>query len=137
MRISKTDNDDFPRFSMVEENFFVQDSLCLITGERLEFLLSVLNSDMGIFQYFTHIVSLDDGGMQMRQQYIEQIPIPKNGGDIEDKITHLFSQALDKNHQGYKSNINNLVYRLYDLTYDEISYIQMFNKQRFEAINSR
>jgi type I restriction-modification system DNA methylase subunit len=77
MRISKKDNSDFPHFTLIDENCFVQDSLCLITGEQLELLCAVLNSDMGVFYYFSRIVSLDDGGLQMRQQYIEHFPIRK------------------------------------------------------------
>jgi hypothetical protein len=137
MRISKNDNDSFPRFAMVDDNYFVQDSLCLITGERLEYLLAVLNSEMATFQYFTQIVSLDDGGMQMRQQYIEQIPIPRDVLDIEAEIVETYRNLNGKNTSTYRANIDNAVFRLYGLNATEIAYIREYNRQRYEAINNR
>ena len=94
MRISKSDLVDFPRFSLVKEEMFPVDSLCFFTGEDLEYLQSVLNSGFAIYWFFNNIAILDNGGMQMRQQYIENFPIPGNAfKDIkvsDDKIFELF-----------------------------------------------
>ncbi len=76
MRISKSDSDSFPRFCSVEAGSFVVDSLCFFTGRNLEKLCVILNSAYAAYYFFKNIAILDNGGMQMRQQYIEEIPIP-------------------------------------------------------------
>jgi hypothetical protein len=137
MRISKTNNEDFPRFAMVEDDYFVLDSLCFITGERLEFLLSVLNSEMGTFQYFTNIVSLDEGGMQMRQQFIEEIPVPRGNQELEAEIVRLYRTSSDKTNASFKATINRAIYELYGLDNSEIAYIREYNSARYKTINNR
>ena len=42
-RISKNDFDDFPRFSLVPEDYVMLDSLCFFTGSDLEILVHLLN----------------------------------------------------------------------------------------------
>jgi hypothetical protein len=44
MRIAKSDDTSFPRFSIVPDGYFTVDSLCFIVGEHLEYLLHLLNS---------------------------------------------------------------------------------------------
>jgi len=87
MRISKKESDSFPRFCAVKADTFVVDSLCFFTGNEIEKLCSILNSNYAAYYFFRNIAILDNGGMQMRQQYIEGIPIPlslKNKEEIKD-----------------------------------------------------
>ena len=76
MRISKKEIDSFPRFCAVEADTFVVDSLCFFTGNDIVKLCNILNSNYAAYYFFRNIAILDNGGMQMRQQYIEGIPIP-------------------------------------------------------------
>ena len=90
MRITKNDINNFPRFSLVPSDYFTIDSLCFFTGNNLQYLLSVLNSEFAAYYFMCNIVSLDSGGFQMRQQFIEKFPIPNiikeinNNQDIYD-----------------------------------------------------
>ena len=77
MRISPKELDEFPRFSCVEDGIYVVDSLCFFTGNNLSILCDLLNSEYGIYYFFRNVATLDNGGFQMRQQYIENIPVPK------------------------------------------------------------
>ena len=76
MRISKTQDNTFPRFAYVEKEMFTVDSLCFFTGKDLELLCEVLNSDYAAYYFLKNVATLDSGGVQMRQQYVEHIPIP-------------------------------------------------------------
>jgi hypothetical protein len=89
MRISKHDFANFPRFALVPERTFVVDSLCFITGNNLLFLLGILNSEFAQYYFFNSIAILDNGGMQMRQQYIELLPIPLVNNETKEKIVNL------------------------------------------------
>lgn len=76
MRISKSEIDSFPRFSKADAGYFVVDSLCFFTGKDIDKLCTYLNSSLATYYYLKNIAILDNGGMQMRQQYIEEIPCP-------------------------------------------------------------
>lgn len=76
MRLTRSDIDAFPRFCQVPSGIFTVDSLCFIVGEKLEHLIFILNSEYAAYYFFNNVATLDNGGFQMRQQYIENIPIP-------------------------------------------------------------
>ena len=77
MRIAKNAPDSFPRFALVDAEHYVLDSLCFFTGKNIEYLIQILNSEYAAYYFFKNIAILDNGGMQMRQQYVESIPLPK------------------------------------------------------------
>ena len=112
MRISKSEIDSFPRFSKADAGFFVVDSLCFFTGENIDKLCTFLNSSLATYYYLKNIAILDNGGMQMRQQYIEEIPCP-----YLDNITD-----------------DNSIYNLFNFTTGEIDFIENYIKMRKNEI---
>ena len=104
MRISKSEIDSFPRFSKADAGYFVVDSLCFFTGKDIDKLCTFLNSSLATYYYLKNIAILDNGGMQMRQQYIEEIPCPPIDS-IEDDIS---------------------IYNLFGFTKEEIDFIVNF-----------
>ena len=112
MRISKTEVDSFPRFSKADAGFYVVDSLCFFTGKNIDKLCLYLNSALATYYYFKNIAILDDGGMQMRQQYIEEIPCPP--------IEHIADDVS--------------IYSLFDFTKEEIDFIESFIKNKKKEI---
>ena len=120
-RISKNDFYDFPRFSLVDSNYFVVDSLCFFTGNNLDKLVHMLNSEFSAYYFFNTVAIFDTGGMQMRQQYIENIPLPVNIS-FEDKSDY--------------ESINLSIYEAFNLTEDEITYIKDYLKEKKEEISA-
>jgi len=115
MRISKSEIDSFPRFSKADAGYFVVDSLCFFTGKGIDKLCTFLNSSLATYYYLKNIAILDNGGMQMRQQYIEEIPCPPIES-IEDDIS---------------------IYNLFGFTREEIDFIINFIEMRKnEILNS-
>lgn len=120
MRISKSEIDDFPRFALVPENYYTVDSLCFFTGENLSYLLNILNSQFAAYYFFSNIAILDNGGMQMRQQYIEQFPIPI--------LQHTNNSKLLSDEE---------IYNLYGFSMDEIVHIKRVLRQHLETIKQQ
>lgn len=96
MRLSKNELDSFPRFGIVTEDFFALDSLCFFTGKNLKYLTEALNSEYAIYSFFNSVAVLDNGGFQMRQQYIENILLPPPCSDLfssfdftDEEIMHI------------------------------------------------
>ena len=114
MRLSKSDLNAFPRFCTVPEGYFIVDSLCFFTGPNIETLVQELNSEFAAYYFFNTVATLDNGGFQMRQQYVEEIPLPK---------INLKSGSIDEN-----------IYRAYNFTSDEIEYIRKTIKKKKQEI---
>lgn len=76
MRIAQSNIDGFPRFCLVPSGFYVVDSLCFFSGKDIEKIVLALNSEYATWYFFNNVATLDNGGFQMRQQYIEEIPLP-------------------------------------------------------------
>ncbi len=92
MRMAKSDIDNFPRFSTAESGIYVVDSLCFFTGKNIDKLCFVLNSEYAAYYFFGNVAVLDNGGFQMRQQYVENIPIPDISKiDCEEDVYTAFS----------------------------------------------
>ena len=115
MRISKNDVESFPRFAIVDPNIYLVDSLCFFTGENLEKLCYYLNSTFATYYYLKNIVALDNGGMQMRQQYIEEIPCPAIDSIVDDES----------------------IFKYFRLSQDEIDFIKDYiAKRKYEIANN-
>ena len=96
MRLTKRDVNDFPRFALVPETITTVDSLCFFTGNDIERLCFLLNSEYAAYYFLKNIVALDNGGLQMRQQYIEEIPLPQNTEFSDDSIYSKFGFSVQE-----------------------------------------
>lgn len=114
-RISKSDVEDFPRFAKAEAGVFVLDSLCFFTGQDLERVVALLNSEFAAYYFFNNVAILDNGGMQMRQQYVENLPLPR--------------EKIDLN-----KDINKQVYEKFKFSKEEISFIKNFLQEKKDLI---
>lgn len=119
MRVSRSEDLSFPRFSLVPEGMYTVDSLCFITGKHLDYLTHLLNSKVAAYYFFGNIAILDNGGMQMRQQYVENFPIPSFSTSKKENIS------------------NDLIYSLYEFNKEEIAFINQFLKAKYEEIQKR
>ena len=116
-RISKKESSSFPRFCAVEAGTLIVDSLCFFVGEKLDWLCSVLNSTFAAYYYFRNIAILDNGGMQMRQQYVELTPIPQQlqcSGEFSDEY----------------------IYTAFGFTEEERTFIERFVEKKLDEILS-
>ena len=116
MRLSKSDLSAFPRFCYVPEGFFVVDSLCFFTGNGIEILVKELNSEFAAYYFFNSVATLDNGGFQMRQQYVEEIPLPKI-----NKI---------------ESSVDTEIYKAFNFTEEEIDFIKTSISNKKKEIES-
>ena len=115
MRIAQSDIDAFPRFCYAPGNFFVVDSLCFFSGKNIEQIVLALNSEYAAWYFFNNVATLDNGGFQMRQQYVEEIPLPD--------LSQLTSDNTDKQ-----------IYDGFGFNKEEVNYIQRIIKEKKEEI---
>ncbi|EJO0388711.1 class I SAM-dependent DNA methyltransferase [Campylobacter coli] len=122
---------------ILEKEYILLDSMAFMVANsknELKYLLGFLNSNL-IFYYFKNIGHLySDKGFLLSNQYVEKFPIPKinsKNQNLADELINLADDILkakeqDKNvnTQELENKINSLVYKLYNLTEEEIKIIE-------------
>ena len=118
MRIHRSDAINFPRFGFEANGQYITDKTCFFaTGSHLKFILGVLNSNVGRYLCSQYVSILDDGGYLMQKIYLEKIPIAPYSSRLEKAVE---CEANDRK----DDEINNIVYELYNLTQDEIKFVE-------------
>ncbi len=116
--------------------FYAEATSFILTGEHLHYLLGMLHSKLITFAFKTFYAGggLGESGYRYKKAFIERLPIPKitkSNKPTADKITALVEQILALKEKDPKANtqelekeIDALVYRLYNLTDEEIKIIE-------------
>jgi hypothetical protein len=120
-------------FSYVKPVFFVLDSTFMITGKDLKYLIGLLNSKINAWWIKLSAATLGEGSYGAKI-YIEKSPLPpitKGNQPIADQIIQKVDQILSNKKQNPFANTSNLehqieqlVYKLYNLTSEEIKIIE-------------
>ncbi len=116
--------------------FYAEATSFILTGEHLRYLLGMLHSKLITFTFKTFYAGggLGESGYRYKKAFIERLPIPKitpQNQELADKITDGAKQILALKEKDPKANtqklekeIDALVYRLYNLTDEEIKIIE-------------
>jgi len=124
---------DTINFSYIQKNYFVLDSTFFITGSKLKYIICILNSKTSQKWIKMSAATLGEGSYGAKI-YIENLPIPPittSNQPIVEQIEALVDKILASKRTNPQSDtrhwereIDRLVYRLYDLTEDEIKLVE-------------
>ncbi|HEF2166605.1 TPA: Eco57I restriction-modification methylase domain-containing protein [Campylobacter jejuni] len=118
------------------KGIFLEKTAFFIVCENLKYLLGLLSSNLITYYYknFSQGCKLGTKGYQYNKHALENLPIPKinsKNQNIVDELINLVDEILkakeqDKNAntQELENKINSLVYKLYNLTEEEIKIIE-------------
>jgi type II restriction/modification system DNA methylase subunit YeeA len=115
--------------------FFVSNTAYILTGNRLKYILGYLNSALNEFTFEKwYCTKLGQKGTRWLNQHVVEIPVPPITSYNESLVTQIellvykIIAVKKQNHQSNTSalerEIDNLVYKLYDLTPAEINIIE-------------
>ncbi|EOZ2161556.1 Eco57I restriction-modification methylase domain-containing protein [Campylobacter coli] len=126
-----------PRFYLdTNLNFYAEATSFILTGDNLKYLIAFLNNDFVAFIFKTFYAggNLGENGFRYKKAFLEKLPIPKinsKNQNIANELVNSVDEILkakeeDKNAntQELENKINSLVYKLYNLTEDEIKIIE-------------
>jgi adenine-specific DNA-methyltransferase len=130
-----------PSFAYDDKKFYTNQTAYIMTGENLKFLLGVLNSKISKWYMQNLAYSLSEGAQRWIKQYVEQLPLPpitKENQSLADQIVQKVQEILtltqspdfetsQEKQQKVKElerEIDQLVYKLYGLTEEEIKIIE-------------
>jgi hypothetical protein len=122
---------DKPKFAFDDSGYFAEATTFLMTGQNLKSLLAILNSKVSEW-YFNLIGTTTGMGTNRWKKYkIELLPVKIPSEQQENQIEALVDEILSIKKQNPSANtteletqINQLVYQLYDLTDEEIAIIE-------------
>jgi len=100
----------------------------------MKYIMAVLNSSTILFYAKKIVHQYGFTGLRLSNQYVEIMPIPivtsenemvvRQIEDLVDTLISIKKQDVLKDTSRYEREIDQLVYRLYELTDDEISVIE-------------
>lgn len=122
---------DKPKFAYDESGFYAEATTFLMTGEKLKFLLAILNSKVSEW-YFNLIGTTTGMGTNRWKKYkIELLPIAKASVAQEKEIEAIVSKIIDlkktnpsADTTSLEDEIDQLVFKLYGLTDEEIAIVE-------------
>ncbi len=108
-------------------HFFCLDTGRIITGKYLKYLIAILNSDLFFFsvKHFYGGGSLGDTGIRMKHTFFEKFPCIMPTDDVQSMIENLVDRTIVRNKCECLEEINHKVYKLYDLSQEEIEYVKL------------
>jgi very-short-patch-repair endonuclease/type II restriction/modification system DNA methylase subunit YeeA len=122
---------DSQKFAYDDSGMYANNTIFFITGNNLKYLLSILNSKVAKW-YFNEISTSSGMGTNRWLKYkIELLPIFQPSMEqmdsiekIADKIISLKKQNSSADTTDLENQIDQLVYKLYDLTEEEIKIVE-------------
>ena len=111
------------RFCYNDNETLGLDSTCFATGENIEFICCVLNSPMGHY-LLKDAPKTGTGDLLVSVQAIEPIQIPQVGLETNSEFKKLLESLIKTDSPSNEKEISRKVFKLYDLSFDEQSYIE-------------
>lgn len=134
---------DKAKFVYDSDNYSLDATVFLMVGRNLKFIISILNSKLGQW-YFEQISTSSGMGTNRWKKYkIETFPIkeisPKQQKPFIQLVDQILSITKDKDYldnpdkqakvKQLEKEIDQLVYKLYELTPEEIKIVEEFNEK--------
>jgi type I restriction-modification system DNA methylase subunit len=117
-------------FTLIKRGWYFNNSVFMITGREIKFLLAVLNSILTQNLTITLFTNLSQKGNYAYGSKISMlgIPIPKIPENKQLPFENLVDIIIEKKQKGEDTTkeefqIDLMVYKLYDISYDEIKII--------------
>jgi len=131
-----------PQFFYDTEKFYVEATSFLMTGKNVKYICGLLNSKPIAFIFKNYYAGggLGEEGYRYKKAFLENLPLPpitptnepivKQIEALVDKILSEKKQDHEADTSQWEKEIDALVYRLYDLTDEEIKIIEGGKEQK-------
>jgi adenine-specific DNA-methyltransferase len=120
-----------PNFTYTSDEFFINDTCRMITGENIKFLLSYFNSNLFCYVFSKYYAGggLGDKGIRFKGDFMKDYPIPNITPEAQQPFITLVEKILQGKKDGvdtsgWEREIDEKVYALYDLTPEEIAIVE-------------
>jgi len=122
---------DRANYAFDAENMYLTNSAYFLVGNNLKYLLALLNSKLLDFYFFQITAQIAGGRKRYTKQYVEQLPIIQIEETAQKPFKERVNQILSIKQENPKADtsilekeIDQMVYKLYDLTEEEIAIVE-------------
>ena len=117
------------RFSYSDSEIYCLDSTCIATGEKIKYLTALLNSKLCNYQLLENAPKTGMGDLIISVQALEPLLVYYPTDSEQSQIEKLVDQIIQNKNQNLDTTalereIDVLVYKLYELTYDEVKIVE-------------
>ncbi|WKZ69976.1 MAG: TaqI-like C-terminal specificity domain-containing protein [Melioribacteraceae bacterium] len=135
---------DKANFAYDSQGMYLTNSAYFLTGKNLKYILAILNSKLSDYHFFQITAKIAGGRKRYTKQYVGQIRIPEISENDQKPFTNLVDKILATKKQNPQANtkhiedhIDIMVYKLYNLTYEEVEIIDpqigsIINKEDYD-----
>lgn len=112
------------QFCLTEPGTMLLDSMAFLSnvGDKAYLFMAILNSDLVYFWMKSNVSEYGDTGFRFSNQYVRMIPVPQMiGKEDEIELKKLTSKMLKTLDQSTEEKINQIVYKVYNLTKNEVT----------------
>ncbi|MFW0884726.1 Eco57I restriction-modification methylase domain-containing protein [Candidatus Acidulodesulfobacterium sp. H_13] len=124
-----------PQFYYDENKYYPANTTFILTGKNTKYLISLLNSNPIAYFFKTFYAGgeLGKNGVRYLKAFLIKLPIPKTLASQQKPFEELLNKIIAGKEKGADTSpeereIDQLVYKLYDLTPDEIAIIESEKK---------
>jgi len=131
---------DTPRFALCSDTVYLLNTAYFLLPPKefdAKYLLAILNSTVMAFYLSLLAATSGMGTLRWINVYVKEFPIPSVDKATRRKITNIVEKVIEVKQQSSDSDttelekqIDQLVYKLYDLTPDEIAVVEGASKGR-------
>jgi tRNA1(Val) A37 N6-methylase TrmN6 len=121
----------FLPFTYDTDGFYTNQKCFILTGNELEYLVSFFNSKLFKFCFEENFPELQGNTRELNKVVFEQIPVKKISDEAQQPFIKLVEEILalkkeksDADTTALETQIDQLVYQLYNLTEEEIKIIE-------------
>ena len=112
-------------YSLIDKDMYLLDTNYFFACEHPEYFLAFLNSKLLTFWINSKDLKLGSGGAYRHYKYnIEQLSLPEFDEGLYLILRDYISQIIENNDQSYIPKIDQIVYKAYHLTEEEIAFIE-------------
>ncbi len=119
MRLTKGEG-RFPRFAFVKAEQYFSNTVFMVSGKPVKYLIAILNSSIGKYLIETYVNRFDETGFRMFTIFIEKLPIPYIKEQLQlpfeilvDGVLFAKEKGMEREAELIETVIDGLVYDLY------------------------
>lgn len=116
-------------FIFDNEGLYTNQKCFIVTGSSLKFLVAILNSSISHYYIRQNLPELQGGTRELSKVFFINHPVPKISKSQQKPFETLVDKIISQKERGEdttaeEQKIDNLVYKLYELTYEEVKIVE-------------
>ena len=108
------------RFAIIPEGYVFNNSLFMMTGDKIELVCAILNSDL--YRFYLYTMFSNGNYTYGSSSFFSKLPVLKET-PLLGKIKQMVNSINNDNYTEINNELNRIIYEIYDISSEEINFI--------------